>query len=66
MFKKHKFDITGKNDIIKAVKTSLDGLAANSAALLPTTMLFIEVPTNPDMKVPDLAELVKVATEYKN
>jgi cystathionine beta-lyase/cystathionine gamma-synthase len=47
------------------VKGSLDNLASNSSRLLPTTLLFIEIPTNPDMKVPNLAELAKLAAEYK-
>ena len=33
--------------------------------LLPVTVLFSEIPTNPDMKVPDMQELADLISEYK-
>ena len=42
----------GDTGMEASIRTCLDGLAAKGAeALLPTTVLFVEVPTNPDMKV---------------
>lgn len=66
-FRKHKFDITGKNDLVLAIKGSLDKLAASAAEtpLLPTTVLFMECPTNPDMKVPPIDVLAGVLEQYK-
>jgi hypothetical protein len=48
-FTKSTFDITGQNDISKAIQTALDRLV--QSAKCPTTVLFVEIPTNPDMKV---------------
>ena len=52
-FAKHTFDITGRRDISAAIQAALGLLAdpANAAELKPTTVLFVEIPTNPDMKV---------------
>eukprot|EP00122_Pirum_gemmata_P005382 Pgem_evm1s4901 len=47
---KHTYDITGKNDIGEAVKKGLDKLSSDPSALKNRTVLFMEVPTNPDMK----------------
>ena len=69
LFCKHTFDITGRNDILTAISSALDRLANPQgefrAGLLPTTVLFVEVPTNPDMKVPDMAALARVLTAYQ-
>ena len=35
------------------------------AELAPTTVLFIEIPTNPDMKVPDMAPIAEMLSGYK-
>jgi len=56
-FKKHKFDITGKNDLSKSIQSGLDLLASDPNSLFPTTVLFVEIPTNPDMKVPEIEVL---------
>ncbi|KAJ3062474.1 hypothetical protein HDU99_005203, partial [Rhizoclosmatium hyalinum] len=61
-FTKSTYDITGKNDIQIAIKTSLDKLA--KTAKTPTTVLFVEIPTNPDMKVPDMAVLARHLETY--
>lgn len=62
---KHTFDITGKNNISTAIQTALDKLSSNPASLMPTTVLFVEVPTNPDMKVPDIEHLTGMLRDYK-
>jgi cystathionine beta-lyase/cystathionine gamma-synthase len=62
---KHTFDITGKNNISMAIQTALDQLSSNPSALMPTTILFVEVPTNPDMKVPDIEHLTGMLRDYK-
>ncbi|CAM9268628.1 unnamed protein product [Ectocarpus fasciculatus] len=65
-FKKHTFDITGKTDITAAIRDRLNGLAATPGALMPTTVLFVEIPTNPDMKIPNITELAAVLENYQN
>jgi cystathionine beta-lyase/cystathionine gamma-synthase len=52
-FNKHKFDITGTRDLTGSIKEELDRLASDPSILMPTTVLFVEIPTNPDMKVPN-------------
>lgn len=64
-FNKHTFDITGTRDLAKSIQESLDALSANPSALMPTTVLFVEIPTNPDMKVPDILVLAKMCKAYK-
>eukprot|EP00121_Abeoforma_whisleri_P004176 Awhi_evm1s3772 len=62
---KHTFDITGKNDISVSIRKALDALAADPSSLMPITVLFVEIPTNPDMKVPDIAELSAMLANYE-
>lgn len=64
-FKKHTYDITGKSDISNAIRNGLDQLAADPSSLQPITLLFVEIPTNPDMKIPDLAGLASMLVEYR-
>lgn len=64
-FKKHKFDITGQNEIVPAVQSVLSHLQNNTSELQPRTVLFIEIPTNPDMKVPNIVELATILLNYK-
>ena len=63
--RKHTFDITGKNDISAAIQGTLNSLSASPATLCPTTLLFLEVPTNPDMKVPDVEVLAGMLRDYR-
>ncbi|KAG9406019.1 hypothetical protein AC1031_003940 [Aphanomyces cochlioides] len=63
-FHKWTFDITGKNKISTAIKAGLDSLL--TAATAPTTVLFVEIPTNPDMKVPDMATLAQHLQDYRD
>jgi cystathionine beta-lyase/cystathionine gamma-synthase len=62
---KHTYDITGKNDIQLAIKATLDRLAGEPERLLPLTVLFVEIPTNPDMKIPDVTALVNMLLSYE-
>ena len=64
-FSKSTFDIQGDADIGQSIKSSLDALAKDAAALLPTTVLFVEIPTNPDMKVPNMDDVGKFVSAYK-
>ena len=32
---------------------------------MPTTVLFVEIPTNPDMKVPDILVLARLCQKYQ-
>jgi cysteine synthase A len=54
---KTTFDITGNNPLVPSIKKALDKLAENPEKLKPRTMVFVEIPTNPDMKVPDVVEI---------
>jgi len=65
-FKKHTFDIQGLDaNIVERISNRLDDLAAKPADLLPTTVIMIECPTNPDMKVPDMKALAEMLQGYK-
>ena len=44
------FDIQGDIKIEESIKLGLDHLSTNGA--LPTTVLFVEIPSNPDQKIP--------------
>ncbi|EQC33198.1 hypothetical protein SDRG_09182 [Saprolegnia diclina VS20] len=61
LFSKSTFDITGKNEISSSIKAALDALSPKNK----TTVLFVEIPTNPDMKVPDMATLATHLTSYQ-
>jgi len=65
-FRKHTFDIQGLGaNMVERISGSLADLASKPSDLAPTTVVFIEVPTNPDMKVPDMEPLSKALLEYK-
>ena len=64
-FVKHTFDITGKQNISASILAALNRLAANPNGRMPLTVLFVEIPTNPDMKVPEMAELATMLTSYQ-
>ena len=53
LLRKHTFDIQGDANIVEEINQSLRRLIEKAENLLPTTVLFVEIPTNPDMKVPD-------------
>jgi hypothetical protein len=63
-FRKSTFDIQGDAIIDESIATALDELAA-TASPLPLTVLFVEIPTNPDQKVPDTQKLIDSLEAYK-
>jgi len=65
-FVKHDFHIGGKDArVTDSIKAELAKLAARKQDTLPTTVVFLEVPTNPDMKMPDWPALVQSCLDYK-
>merc|ERR1712172_10469 len=70
-FSKHTFHIQGDAIIDESISFALDklarkeGLPAGQTDLFPTTVLFVEIPTNPDMKVPDIGKVVSGLAKYK-
>ena len=64
-FRKHTFDVTGRNDISASIQRTLDSLAASPETLMRTTVLFVEIPTNPDMKVPDITDVAHMCMNYR-
>lgn len=64
LMNKHKFDITGERNLEQSIKESMDALIKKKSKL-PTTVLFVEIPTNPDMKVPDIKVLADMCVAYK-
>lgn len=64
-FHKHKFHVQGQNDISESIQTALNTLSADATKLLPTTVLFVEIPTNPDMKVPDITVLAGMLSAFQ-
>jgi cysteine synthase A len=57
------FDIQGDINIEGSIKEGMDHLSTNGAH--PTTVLFVEIPTNPDQKIPDVAQLAQMLTQYQ-
>ena len=58
-FRKSTFDVQGDQSIDLSIEAALDTLAGPARSDLPCFVLFVEIPTNPDQKVPDTAKLVK-------
>jgi cysteine synthase A len=63
--RKTTFDITGKNDLVEAVTNALKKLEDDEKSLRKRVCVFIEIPTNPDMKVPDVNKLAQVLEKFK-
>lgn len=61
---KWTFDIQGDAVIDESIHSSLIALAA-TASPLPLTVLFVEIPTNPDQKVPETQKLIDSLHQYK-
>ena len=61
---KWTFDIQGDAVIDESIQSSLSALAATASAL-PLTVLFVEIPTNPDQKVPDTQKLIDSLHQYQ-
>jgi len=63
---KHTYDIQGVDaDLGQRIHERLDRLAEKGDDLMPTTILFVEIPTNPDMKVPDVSHVAPMLKSYK-
>ena len=63
LLRKHKFHIQGGNEMVTSITQALEAL--QEIELLPITVIFCEIPTNPDMKVPDLKKLVLAVHDYR-
>lgn len=64
-FSQTRYDVQGASQMIDSIRLRLDELAADPANLKPTTVLLSEIPTNPDMKVPDIKALAETIMAYK-
>lgn len=67
LFRKHAYDIQGSLDLTESIGHKLDELmsADRRETLLDNTVVLIEIPTNPDMKVPQLPVLVAKCHDYQ-
>lgn len=63
--RKSTFDIQGDVDMVASITGELNRLATMGTSLHPTTVLFIECPTNPAMKVPEVNKLALALRAYK-
>jgi len=63
--RKTTFHIQGDATFNGSIGEALDSLAADPASLRPTTVLFVEIPSNPDQKMPDLAQLAADCEAYQ-
>ncbi|KAJ9472100.1 hypothetical protein DIPPA_14401 [Diplonema papillatum] len=72
-FRKHTFHIQGRPDVSACIEETLAAMAAawargETAAFASgpaATVVFFEIPTNPDMKIPCLAQLTKSVRAYQ-
>jgi cysteine synthase A len=64
-FNKHSFHIQGSAGVLPSIKSELKKLQEAPDGLLPMTVVFLEIPTNPDMKVPDMPELVAACMDHQ-
>ena len=65
LLRRHTFDIQGDVDVTQAVVSRLGELAELGDALLPVTVLFMEMPTNPDMKLPEASAIVAALKAFR-
>jgi cystathionine beta-lyase/cystathionine gamma-synthase len=63
-FHKYHYDIQGDRNITKSICNIIDNLMIKSG-LRPITMIMIEIPTNPEMKIPTMETLIKKIREFK-
>lgn len=63
--RKATFHIQGDATFNGSIDEALDALAADPGSLRPTTVLFVEIPSNPDQKMPDLAQLAASCESYQ-
>eukprot|EP00793_Prasinoderma_coloniale_P000021 PRCOL_00005529-RA len=64
--RKHTFDIQGVGTCLStSIKDALDRLAQDEGSKsIPATLLAVEIPTNPDMKVPDMREVAEMLAAH--
>jgi cystathionine beta-lyase/cystathionine gamma-synthase len=63
--RKTTFDITGTNPLVPAIEIALKKIASEPEKLKSRVMVFVEIPTNPDMKVPDVKQIAEVLLRFK-
>jgi cysteine synthase A len=63
--RKSTFHIQGDTPVDQGIQEALDTLAADPSSLKPTTVLFVEIPTNPDQKMPNIAALAASCEAYQ-
>ncbi len=63
LLRKHTFHIQGSASILPSIRAALAAMRGESGTPRPITCLFVEVPTNPDMKVPDMPSLAAMLAE---
>lgn len=63
LIKKRTFDIQGLLSIENSIRELLESL--DPSELLPTTVLCVEIPTNPDMKVPAMPEVAQMLQDFR-
>jgi len=66
LMRKHTFHVQGTTKIVDSIQSEITALANNRDHLLPTTVIFIELPTNPDMKVVDLPSILVAIEDYRH
>jgi len=62
--KRHTFDIQGDTDVTQSITRKLAGMS-ESTDLLPTLVLFVEMPTNPDMKIPEIKPMLDALKAFR-
>ena len=64
--RKTTFDLQGGLSFNDSIRETLEALAAAPrAGALPATVVFVEIPSNPDQKLPDLAALARDVGAYQ-
>eukprot|EP00732_Lithocolla_globosa_P001106 Lithocolla_globosa_v1_NODE_498_length_3887_cov_84.322025.p2 type:complete len:620 gc:universal NODE_498_length_3887_cov_84.322025:1893-34(-) len=64
MLRKHTFDIQGKFDMNESIENKLSEMSERKD-LFSKTILNIEIPTNPDMKVPNIDKICECLKKYQ-
>lgn len=62
--RKYTFDLQGHRGMEESIRGTLEGMAKHTDTLHLITVLFIETPSNPDMKVPDLTQVAEILRSY--
>jgi len=62
--RKHDFHVHGAG-ILPSIRAVLAKLVEDKSSMLPTTVVFLEIPTNPDMRVPDLSALAGICAAHR-